>query len=161
MDKITATRVFEEELRAKEYKRIENTIEGYKIFYKPDIHYLEGTIFTFNQYDFHNFYCNRYHVVTYETYDRIYYRRLYAQIYHPSWEFKQLSKTCYKKDFTTTKYVFKYNENLMNEYAKNSMTIDEFYNNTSCFKSCEIYEIISDNHLDEMEIDENENNIEL
>ena len=36
-------------------------------------------------------------MATFVTNDKIYYKRLYAQIYHPSWESKPLSKSY---DFT-------------------------------------------------------------
>jgi hypothetical protein len=167
MDKITATRVFEEELRAKEFKRIEKIIDSYSKPYRPEIQFLLGTIFTFDfEYNPTKNFCYRYHIVTFVTEDklRVYYRRLYAQIYHPTWESKQLTQN-YKVQshfiVERHKYVFKYNDNLMNQYAKNSLTIDEFYNNTICFKSSEIYEIVSDKQLYELETIENENNIEL
>ena len=152
MDKLTATKVYENELREMEFERIEKIIEGYKIPYKP------GIIFSFDL-----DYNTNHYIVTFQTEYRIYYRQLYAQIYHPTWESTQLSQNFINKSIyikgIRTKYVFKYNGSLMNEYAKDSLTIDEFYNNTICFRSSEIYSIIYDNHLDSLYL--LENNVEL
>ena len=55
---------------------------------------LLGVIFTFDSCDITNkMFCDRYYIVTFVTENKIYYKRLYAQIYHPSWESKPLSKS--------------------------------------------------------------------
>lgn len=160
MDKITATKVYEKELREMEFIRIEKIIDGYSISYKPEKQFLFGTIFKFDHNSYSIFH-GRYYIVTFVTDDKIYYRRLYAQIYHPTWESKQYSQNYDETYFmnSTTRYVFKYNENLIGKYAKDSFPIDYFYKNTICFRSSEIYEIIADYKL--CEIEKIENNIEL
>jgi len=136
-----------------EFQRIKNIIESYNDPYKPEIQFLLGTIFTFDSHHkLTELFCDRYYVVTLATKDKVYYRRLYAQIYHPTWESKPLSQNHDSIIFNNTpiirtKYVFKYNENLMNDLNDRSLTIDEFNSNTICFKSSEIYEIICDYNL--------------
>ena len=153
MDKITATKVYEEELREMEFQGIKNIIESYNKPYKPEIQFLLGTIFTFDSYNnLTEMFCDRYYIVTFVTKDKVYYKRLYAQIYHPTWESKPLSQNYDSIIFCDTpiirtKYVFKYNEILMNDFCALSLTIDEFNKNTLCFRSSEIYEIIDDYKL--------------
>ena len=150
MDKLTATKVYEEQLREMEFERIKIIIDGYSQPYKPETMNPIGEIFTFDSYNIGNkMFCDRYYIVTFVTKDKVYYRRLYAQIYHPTWESKPLSQNhdsiiFYNTPIIRTKYVFKYNENLMNDLNDRSLTIDEFNSNTICFKSSEIYEIIDD-----------------
>ena len=156
MDKLTATKVYEEQLREMEFERIKNIIESYKNPYKPETMNPIGEIFTFDSNDIGNkMFCDRYYVVTFVTKDKVYYKRLYAQIYHPTWESKPLSQNYDTTNFHNTpiirtKYVFKYNKNLMNDFCALSLTIDEFNSNTICFRSSEIYEIIDDYFLREM-----------
>ena len=78
MDKITATKVFEEELRKIEFEGIENIIEGYKNPFKPEAMNLLGVIFMFDHDD--KMCCDRYYIVTFVTNDKIYYKRLYAHV---------------------------------------------------------------------------------
>ena len=153
MDKLTATNFFVEQLREMEFERIKIIIDGYSQPYKPETMNPIGEIFTFDSYDIGNkMFCDRYYVVTFVTKDKVYYKRLYAQIYHPTWESKQLSQnydsTIYFNTYIKrTKYVFKYNKNLMNDLCALSLTIVEFNSNTTCFRSSEIYEIICDYDL--------------
>ena len=133
-----------------EFERIKIIIDGYSQPYKPETMNPIGEIFTFDSYDIGNkMFCDRYYVVTFVTKDKVYYRRLYAQIYHPTWESKQLSQNYDTLDAHVKgkKYVFKYNKNLMNDLCALSLTIDEFNSNTICFRSSEIYEIICDYDL--------------
>ena len=153
MDKLTATNLFVEQLREMEFERIKNIIESYKNPYKPETMNPIGEIFTFDLYNIGNkMFCDRYYIVTFVTKDKVYYRRLYAQIYHPTWESKPLSQNhdsiiFYNTPIIRTKYVFKYNENLVDDYANLSLTVDEFNKNTICLRSSEIYEIIDDYNL--------------
>ena len=137
MDKLTATKVYEEQLREMEFERIKIIIDGYSQPYKPESINLIVEIFTFDSYDIGNkMFCDRYYVVTFVTKDKVYYRRLYAQIYHPTWESKQLSQNYDTTNFHNTpiirtKYVFKYNENLIEDHYTLSLTSDELTSNTS------------------------------
>jgi hypothetical protein len=159
MDKVTSTKVYEEQLREMEFERIKIIIEGYKKPYKPEAIFLSGKIFKFDLDD--KIFCDRYYKVTFVKNDKIYYKRLNAQIYHPSWESKQLSQNydTFHTYVKGTKYVFKYNENLIDDHYALSLTIDQFNSNTSCFRSSEIYEIICDYDL--IDIKMKNNNIEL
>jgi hypothetical protein len=66
MDKITATKVYEEELREMEFQGIKNIIESYNKPYKPEIQFLLGTIFTFDSYNnLTEMFCDRYYIVTF------------------------------------------------------------------------------------------------
>jgi len=151
MDKITATKVYEEELREMEFQGIKNIIESYNKPYKPEIQYLLSTIFTFDSYNnLTEMFCDRYYIVTFVTKDKVYYKRLYAQIYHPTWESKPLSQNydTFDTHVKGKKYVFKYNESFLDDHRYTlSLTIDEFNKNTLCFRSSEIYEIIDDYNL--------------
>ena len=69
MDKITATKVYEEELREMEFKRIEKIIENYDLeSYKPEATFLSGTIFTFLCLNNDSVY-----FITHTTKDKVYY----------------------------------------------------------------------------------------
>ena len=88
-------------------------------------------------------------MATFATNDKIYYKRLYALIYHPSWESKPLSKSYdftifLNTDIKKTTYVFKCNDNLINDHYALSLTIDELNSNMICFRSSKICEIICD-----------------
>jgi len=162
MDKITATKVYEEELREMEFQGIKNIIESYNKPYKPEIQYLLSTIFTFDSYyNLTEIFCDRYYIVTFVTKDKVYYKRLYAQIYHPTWESKPLSQNydTFDTHIKGKKYVFKYNESLLDDHRYTlSLTIDEFNKNTLCFRSSEIYEIIYDHNLIDIKISRNDKN---
>jgi hypothetical protein len=130
-----------------EFKRIEKTIEGYYTKkYNPDLNSLLDTIFL---YPYDDLTYDLFYIVTWVTDTKIYYRKLHKQKYNPSWESKQLSsKFIYFScpEISVTKYVFKYNKTLMDEYAKESLTIDEFNNMCTCIQDSEVYQTLSNNN---------------